>query len=267
MRALDRRSLAVGLALLALAAPAGAQQGGSASRPTTTLTGIVVDAVRGDPLPNAIVVWDELNRGTLSDAEGRFVLSGVPLGAGTLAVKQYGYEEINLDLDVTAGLAALRVELTPGPIALEGFSVLADHLATMDRRLESRRQAWGGSVRSLDQARLTASGAFDALELLANTGSLHFVSCSQTLPARSFQRVARSAGEGPCISRRGTVTNPKVFIDEAPVLGGLGFLATFRPYELYLVEVYSGGAQIRAYTHWYMERMAKRPEQLFPLEI
>ena len=50
---------------------------------------------------------------------------------------------------------------------------------------------------------------------------------------------------------------PEVWIDEAPVVGGMDYLRTVRPYELYMVEVYAGGRQIRAYTPRFMERAAK----------
>ena len=70
---------------------------------------------------------------------------------------------------------------------------------------------------------------------------------------------------GSCVLRRGSATEPRVYIDEAPIIGGLQFLGMFRPYELYLVEVYSAGLEIRAYAHWYMGRLAGRPTALFPV--
>jgi hypothetical protein len=69
------------------------------------------------------------------------------------------------------------------------------------------------------------------------------------------------------VLRRGSLAQPKVYIDEAPVIGGLSFLAMFKPYELYAVEVFSGGLEIRAYTHWYMERMAEEPRLLWPIGL
>ncbi len=255
------------LALLALLAPVASVSGQARAEVTVTLRGVVVDAVRGDPLPNAVVVLATENRGMLSDSLGRFTFANVPVGEQTLAVKQYGYEELDIELEVAEGQEGLQVELQPGPLALEGFTVLADRLETMNQRLENRRKAWGSTARLIDQERLTVSGAYSALELLQTTGAVSFASCNSSGPATSFQRVATRVSGDSCINRRGTVMSPRVFIDEVPIIGGLSFLSTFRPYELYRVEVFSGGAQIRAYTHWYMERMAGRPEALWPLEL
>jgi hypothetical protein len=56
-----------------------------------------------------------------------------------------------------------------------------------------------------------------------------------------------------------------VYIDEALLVGGLLQLETYRPHELYLVEVYSSGSEIRAYTHHFVERMARTPQALIPI--
>ena len=70
-----------------------------------------------------------------------------------------------------------------------------------------------------------------------------------------------------CITRRGAARAPKVYIDEAPVIGGLDQLALYKPHELYLLEVYAGGSEIRAYTHQFMDRMARRTQALIPIGL
>ena len=48
----------------------------------------------------------------------------------------------------------------------------------------------------------------------------------------------------------------------------LGFLAADPPTaRLYLVEVYGRGLEVRAYTHQFMERMARKPVALLPVRI
>ena len=49
-----------------------------------------------------------------------------------------------------------------------------------------------------------------------------------------------------------------IYVDEMPVLGGLGYLESFAPWEFHMIEVYGGGRHIRAYTPRFMERAAKR---------
>ena len=56
-----------------------------------------------------------------------------------------------------------------------------------------------------------------------------------------------------------------VYIDEFPALGGLDELGMYSPQDLYLIEVYSFGRVIRAYTYEFMERMAERPMALLPI--
>lgn len=235
----------------------------------TTLSGVVVDALHGDVLPNSIVLLADENRGTLTDTLGRFSFPNVRFGPQLLAVKQYGYEEANLDLDLLEGHGPVRVELRPGPIALEGFAIVADNLAAMDRQITSRRNAYGGAARAIPQAYLAAAAALDVVDVLRTRGGLQLHRCSslRTGPATSFRPSGGGSAVGRCVRRRRSFVRPRVYIDEAPIIGGLEFLAMFRPYELYLVEVYSSGLEIRAYTHWFVERMAARPRGLWPIGL
>jgi hypothetical protein len=241
------------LLLLVMVAPLVGQEPGRETR--TTLHGVVVDAANGDPLPNSIVVLVDENLSLLSDSLGRFRFANVQIGPQLLAVKQYGYDETNIHVDVVAGQEPLRVELRPGPLALEGFTVVADRLATMSRSLKARRNAFGGSVRALDQRQLANSSAWTVTEFLQREGGLQLRRCG-----------SRTATSG-CVWRRGTVSEPRVYIDEAFLIGGLDFLAMYHPYELHLVEVYSAGREIRAYTHSYVERLAGRPGMLWPIGL
>lgn len=56
--------------------------------------------------------------GVLADSIGRFTFSGVRIGWHLLAVKQYGYDEINVDVEVAEGQTPVRIELKPGPLPL-----------------------------------------------------------------------------------------------------------------------------------------------------
>jgi hypothetical protein len=243
----------VALLLVLVASPAAAQRQLRDPAERMVFEGVVVDKLHGDPLPNAIVLMVDENKGVLTDSLGRFRFPGVLPGPQLVAVKQYGYAEVNLDLDLAVGQGPTRIELDPGPLALEGFTVVAENIATMTAMMETRRKAYAGSVRAHDQARLATSSAEDARQFLASEGGLHIYPCRGV-------RVETS-----CIERRGGLAEPRVYIDEAWVIGGLDFLEMFKPYELYAIEVFSGGMEIRAYTHWYMERMAEQPRALWPI--
>jgi hypothetical protein len=244
------------LLLLAASTPLAAQRTLRDPDARTTFRGVVVDKLHGDPLPGAIVLMVDENKGTLTDALGRFTFADVELGPQLIAVKQYGYAEVNLDLDLLAGADPVTIELNPGPIALEGFTVIAQNLASMTAQLATRRKAFAGPVRAHDQSRLAQSGADDVMAFLTMEGGVDLRRCGGS------GRMTTA-----CVLRRGSLAEPRVYIDEARVVGGLAFLAMFKPYELFLVEVFSGGAEIRAYTHWYMERMAEQPRLLWPIGL
>ena len=88
------RPLALAL-LAALAVP------GALAQDTATLVGRVADAA-GEPLPGANVYLSGTARGTASDADGRFRIPGVELGAYRLVASILGYTAGTRDIRVTA---------------------------------------------------------------------------------------------------------------------------------------------------------------------
>lgn len=239
------------LAAAAGAAPVAAQDPDEAA--DTSVRGVVLDVLTGARLDGARVQAEGMRGGTLTDSLGLFALDRVPVGFQVLTVEHYGFEGVEVSLDVQPGMRPFVVELTPKPVMLEGLGVVTDRLAEMESRLRSRRRAVATSARAFDLERLTRSPARDMLEFLRFESSLGLSPCGG--------RWASSL----CVFRRGRWTEPGVYIDEIPAVGGLDQLATYRPSELYLVEVYSSGLQIRAYTHNFMERMARRPMALIPI--
>lgn len=217
------------------------------------LAGVVVDAVTGDPISGALVVLDDERRAVLTDSRGAFDFGSMEGGPVSLVARRYGYEMRGMDAVLpTGGVLQLEIPLPPEAVLLDGFDVVTERLQTMDQRLRSRRNATAASVRAFEQERLVQSTSRDFLEFLRFEASLHTQPCGW----RSFA--------AQCVSRRGRLVAPRVYIDEVPIMGGLDHLASFQPYDLYLVEVYSSGQEIRAYTHLFMDRMAHRAMALFP---
>lgn len=70
-----------------------------------------------------------------------------------------------------------------------------------------------------------------------------------------------------CIWRRGQVISPRVYIDEIPAMTGLDALRNYPTTQIYALEVYSQGAEIRAYTYRFMQRMAEKPRALIALSL
>ena len=220
------------------------------------VTGTIRDANTQSALPGARIRIDELRRGTLSDDFGRFMIDDVEPGLHVITVERYGYAsaEGTIDTRPESG-AVLEIELLPMPVMLDGLSVVTDRLELMETRLRSRRNAVPYSSRAFGQDRLVRSPARDMLDFLVVDASLSPVRCG-----------AGRLGNW-CVVRRGRPVEPRVYIDEAPVIGGLDQLQSYQPHDLYLIEVYSLGQEIRAYTHQFVERMARRPVALIPIGV
>lgn len=243
-----------------LAGPVGAQDppaaGARLDSALVTLVGFVRDSLTAAPLPGAIVRLLGENLGVLTDSTGRFVLDEVPAGRRLLSVNQYGYEERLLAIRVRPeGMGAFALSLHPSPAVIEGLSVVTENLATIERRLSRRRNSAPFAVRTFEQERLLRSAARDAFEFVTNEGFVRPNACPP------------GAIDQWCIVRRGRLIAPTVFIDEVRAFGGLDDLVGYPAHEFYLIEVYSGGLQIRAYTHRFMDRMALHPMILLPLGV
>ncbi len=130
------RALA-GLALL-LAAPAFAQPA------SAVLSGTVTDAA-GDPLPGAHVFLAQTQRGTTTDAAGRYRLGSVPLGAHRLVASVIGFETAAEDLVLRkAGPRTVDFRLKASEFALGEVTVEGREDARWQRRYERFRHRFLG---------------------------------------------------------------------------------------------------------------------------
>ena len=225
------------LTLAALALLARGSHAQEIDQASFDLFGTVVDASSGDVLVGAWVGYTDSEWGSITDDSGRFRFPDMVAGRLALTIEQLGYETLEWVGAVSQTDEMLRIELTPQPFVLEGLNVVVD-------RFESRRRAVATSVFAYDAADLQVGAAETAMEFVRNRVNSSFVPCSGSF-------------SGTCIRVRGELREPSVYIDEMPVLGGLDYLDTFAPWELYMIEIYGRGRHIRAYTHQFMERAAK----------
>lgn len=122
---------------LAGVSPAGAQEQGG-------LTGRVVDAETGHGLAGALISVVNSAVGTVSAADGRFALAGVPTGSHTVRAALIGYAEKTITgVVVQAGsTAALDISLASSAVALEGIVVsAAAERGSVSRVLDEQRTA------------------------------------------------------------------------------------------------------------------------------
>ena len=86
--------------------PLAAQQG-------TTISGTLVDSVTLQPIPNAIVVIEELRREVRADAQARFTFERIPPGEYHLSIRADGYSSRRTEAVVAATPVTLDLTIDP----------------------------------------------------------------------------------------------------------------------------------------------------------
>lgn len=220
------------------------------------MRGIVYDVVSGLAIPGAAVLVGAEGHGVLADSSGVFLVEDVTAGPQVVSIKQIGYEAKAVAVAVTGREGeVVEVGLTPKPFMLDGITAVARNIETMETRLRSRlgsASVHRGLFRAFDKEALLSSGAETGLEFLDRHTFVRTMPCPMGESAHF------------CVARGGRVGEPTVYIDEVYAPGGLDALEQFPTSALYLVEVFSSGSEIRAYTYDFMERTARRPVALIP---
>ena len=215
--------------------------------------GRVLDASTGAPVP-----WAELSLTrdatrdlgrAAADGQGVFSLDDVMTGRYLLRVERVGYEGQYIPIDVAAPPEAVEVRLRPDSAMIAG-------IAALDQKLSNRRKASPSVAQSWGEDRLRLSTMRGMRQFFENDAMLDLHPCG----GRNMV--------SDCREIRGRMVAPRVYLDELPV--DLDYLATFEPYELYKVDVFTcgpgdrlGGWEIRAYTYGYVDQQMKRGRAMF----
>lgn len=112
------------------------------------LFGKVLDGKTKTPLPGANLYLPELQKGAVSDAEGKFSLPNLPLGAHKLQITYIGYQRLELTLTLRANLER---DFSLQPIVLEGQEVTV--ISKRDQLTESKQALAVIEAKDLDKAR------------------------------------------------------------------------------------------------------------------
>ncbi len=213
-------------ALLAQAQEA-SQQLPAVDRTLATLHGIARNAVSGEPIPRVLVrIEGDARAGTLTDGEGRFEITGVPVGPQSVEVLKPGYfDAVNIPGETPAAAAAHsilvasgmpdvafslvpaasirgQIDLSAGDPA-EGITVTLLH-----RMVEDGRGAWIPA----GDAKTRSDGSFRFGSLAPGDYALY------THPAMESEAANFLAEPGSeALERRGY---PSVFYPAAPDLAG-----------------------------------------------
>lgn len=143
-----KRVWRTGLALVwLLAAPS------LATAPPGQLQGQVVEAGSRTPLAGASVWIAGTGIGTLTDAQGRFVLKGLGAGPHTLESTYIGYEPFRLEgVKLNAqGVATVVVELVEKPISLSEITVTPGRFAVMGKEPAASQALTREELQSIPQ--------------------------------------------------------------------------------------------------------------------
>ena len=116
---------------------------GAQNPPTGTVSGRVVDSTTQQPLADVSVIVDGTGRGAITQADGNFVIVGVPAGAHTVRVRRIGFSTPPVSVNVPAGGTA-NVQF-----ALEHRVAVLEEVVTTGYGSQ-RRLAITGSVATID---------------------------------------------------------------------------------------------------------------------
>lgn len=121
---------------------------------TGTVAGTIYSSASGNSLNNAEVSLENTTYRTMSDSGGRFWLTGVPAGRGTLVVKYVGFATSTVAVEIpSGGSVTTAIELKPidaaGPgskagevVKLEAFAVVAEReMSAQALAMNERRYA------------------------------------------------------------------------------------------------------------------------------
>ncbi len=226
--------------LILVSSPVVAQQG--------SVGGVVIHEQTGRPLPGAQVLVEGTGRGTLTDAQGRFLVPGVPGTTATLRVQMIGYRTVSQEVRV--GDTNVRIGLVETAIALDAVVVTGTPAGA-----ERRRQI-GNAVSTVNAAELVEIAPVrDMQEMLTGRVPGVFVSPS-----------SGQVGGGQRIRVRGQTTfslsaEPLIYIDGVRVnneastgisIQGFGSGAVSRmndinPDEIESIEIIKGPAAATLY--------------------
>lgn len=112
------------------------------------LFGKVLDGKTKTPLPGANIYLPDLQKGTVTNAEGKFSLAALPLGTHKVQITYIGYERLELTLNLTADLER---NFSLQPTVLEGQEVTV--ISKRDQLTESKQALTIIEAKDLEKAR------------------------------------------------------------------------------------------------------------------
>ncbi len=119
-----------------------------------TISGTVIDAQSGNPLPGATVLINRLNKGTATDVDGNYTISGINPGEYTIVFRFIGYSPLEETITIEAGINVFDVELGKDFIGLDELVVTGVGTATSQKKVAI-------DVATVSEERLSKVPAYD----------------------------------------------------------------------------------------------------------
>ena len=98
------------------------------------ITGFIVDASSGEPLPVASAVIEDSDRGATTNLDGYFVINYIPPGVYRLIFSHLGYHNLIQDVRIMEMMEPLQVELQPTRVQLKEVEVKVKREEIKDQR-------------------------------------------------------------------------------------------------------------------------------------
>ncbi|MBI4519911.1 MAG: TonB-dependent receptor, partial [Gemmatimonadetes bacterium] len=210
-----------------------------------TVTGQIVDGRTQEPLSSVQVYFPTLSLGSLTGANGRFLIANVPAGSHELRAERIGYERAAQTVNVGAsGTVAANFALSEEPLAL-------NEIVVTGTAGQARRREVGNSITQLNTTQIVQA-----------TPSVESILQGRGLGMAVMQAGA-AAGSGAQIRLRGTVSlslsnQPLIYIDGVRVQNSgytagsnvtdrVGPLTDITPEDIERIEIVKGAAATTLY--------------------
>lgn len=72
------------------------------------ITGTITDAETGEPIFSANVYFPKLEKGSMTDVDGKFSISNLPAGNYKIVISSIGYATLNQEITLPAGNIQFR---------------------------------------------------------------------------------------------------------------------------------------------------------------
>ena len=147
--------------LLCAIAISAAAQGTPLLAQTGRIMGRVVNAATNRPLPGVQVFIPATGIGNITDADGRYLLQGVPIGQHAVTAQLIGYKQTQSTVTTSPGqTVTANMTLVETAIALEEVVVTGAGVATQRKKL-------GNTIATIDAAKTNTAAVSDVSQMIA----------------------------------------------------------------------------------------------------